>query len=134
MVILAVKIFADGGSCVVGGIEDGRDFDDAGSAKRGKGFLEGLQDFKGQGLICMLVIREEVHNDSVRECVDDVQDTRKIGVSVVYVPCRGLVMFGLGVVDLGNALGARRIKYTRWFYFGMIEDISCIFSQFHLGF
>ena len=76
----------------------------------------------------MLVIREEVCNDSVGDCVDDVKDTRKIGVSVIHVVCGGIVVLGLSVVDLDSALGDRRLKYTRWFYFGAIKDFSCIFS------
>ena len=110
---MAAKIFVDGGPNVVGSIEDDGDFDNVGSAKRGQAFLKGLQHFKGRGLISMLVVREEMHNNSVRDGVDDIQDTHKIGVSVVRKVCRGFVVLGLGVVDLGNALGDRRLKDTR---------------------
>ena len=104
------------------------------SAKRGDAFLKGLQNFKSWGLICMLIVMEEVRNDSIRDCIDDVHDTRKIGASVVREVCRGLVVLGLGVVDLGNALGNRRLKDTRWCDFRAIEDFSCVFSFFNVGF
>ena len=76
----------------------------------------------------MLVIRKEVGDNGLGEDVDDVKDTRKIGVSKVCVVGRGLVVFGLSVVDLGNALGDRRLKYTHWLYFGAIKDVTGIFS------
>ena len=72
-------------------------------------------------------------NDGVWEGINDVKDTHNIGVSIVRVVCGGFVVLGLSVVDLGNTLGDRRLKYTRWFYFGAIRDISCAFSQFDLG-
>ena len=132
--VLVAKILVDGGSCIVGSINDGGDFDNVSSMKRGEAFLEGLQHFKSRGLICVLVVREEVHNNSVGNCVDNVYDTRKIGVSVVRKVGRGLVVLGLGVVDLGNALGGRRLKETRWCDFRAIKDFSCIFSFLCIGF
>ena len=57
----------------------------------------------------MLVIREEVCNDSAGDGVDDVKDTRKIGVSKVSVVCRGFVVFGLRDVDFGYVIGFRRL-------------------------
>ena len=60
----------------------------------------------------MLVVREEVRYDCVWDGVKDIEDTHKIGVSI------GLIMLGLSVVDLGNTLGDRWLKYTRWRYFG----------------
>ena len=93
-----------------------------------------MKDFKTQGLMSMLVIREEVRNDSVREGIDDVKDTCTIGVSLVRVVCGGLVVLGLSVVDSGNALRDRGLEYTRWFYFGAIKDFSASFPGFTLAF
>ena len=103
-VILAAKILVNCAGSVIKGIKVGGDFDDVGNAKRGETFLKGLQNFKSQGLISMLVIREEVSNDDVWDGADDVKDTHKIGVI-----CGGLVVLGLSIVDLGNALGYRRL-------------------------
>ena len=76
----------------------------------------------------MCVVGEEVRNDSVRDDIDDIRDTRKIGVSVVREVCEDFVVLGLSVVDLGNALCDRRLsKDTRWCYFGATEEFSCIF-------
>ena len=33
--------------------------------------------------MCIFVIREDVRDNSVRDCVDDVKDTSKVGVRVV---------------------------------------------------
>ena len=104
------KILVNCAGSVVGGIEDGCDVDNVSSAKRGEALLKGLQNFKSQGLISMLVIREEVHNDSVGGCVNDVKNTHKISVSVVRVVYIGLVVLGLSVVDLGNPLIDRSLK------------------------
>ena len=82
----------------------------------------------------MLVIREEVSNNDIWDGVDDAKDTHKIGASIVRVVYGGLVVLGLSVVELGNSLGDRSLKYTCWFYFGAITDIPCIFSQFDLAF
>ena len=129
-----MKILVNDGSRVIGSIQDGGDFDDVGNAKRGKAFLEGLQHFKSRGLICIFVLREGVRNDSVRDCIDDVKDAHKIGVSVVHEVGRGLVVLGLRVVDFGNALSLRKLKYTRWCDFWTIKDFSRIFSFFYIGF
>ena len=64
-------------------------------------------------MIGIFVIRGEVHGNSVRDCIDDVEVTRKIGVSIVLEVGRGLVVLGLGVLDFGNALSLRRLKDTR---------------------
>ena len=110
-VILAAQILVDCICCVVGSIKDGSDFDAIGSVKRGETFLEGLQNFKSQGLISMPVIGEEVSNNGVCKGVDDVKDTRKIGVPKVRVVGGGLVVFGLSVVNFSKALSFRRLKY-----------------------
>ena len=82
-----------------------------------------------------LGIREEVRDNCVRDCIDDVEDTRcKIGVSVVREVGRGLIVLGLGVVDFGNALSLRWLKDTCWGDLRAIENVSGIFSQFHFGF
>ena len=60
-------------------------------------------------MISMLVIGEEVSNDGVWGGANDVKDTRKIGVSKVLVVGGGLVVFGLSVVDFGNACSFRRL-------------------------
>ena len=57
----------------------------------------------------VFVIRGEVHNNSIRDGVDDVKDTRKIDVSKVRVVYRDLVVLGLIIVDLGNTLSLRRL-------------------------
>ena len=51
--------------------------------------------------MCIFVIREEVCDDSVRDHVDDVEDTSKIDVRVVPEVGGGPVVRGLGIVDLG---------------------------------
>ena len=72
-VVLLSKILVDCAcSGVLGGIEDGGDLNDIGSAKRGEAFFEGLQNFKGRGLIGMFFIREEARDDCVQDSIDDV--------------------------------------------------------------
>ena len=63
------------------------------------------------------VIREEVCDDGVGDGVDDVKDTRKIGVKKVSVVCRGPVVFGLSDVDSGDVSGFRRLIEASWVYF-----------------
>ena len=55
----------------------------------------------------MLVVKEEVRYDCAWDGADDVENTRKIGVSPVCVVCKGLIVLGLSVVDSGNTLGDR---------------------------
>ena len=97
------KILVDGDSYAIGSIKDDSDFDDVSSAKRGEAFLEDLQHFKSQGSSGIFVVREEVSYDSI---IDDVEDTHKIGVSVV---CRRFVMFGLSDVSFGYVISFRRL-------------------------
>ena len=82
----------------------------------------------------MLIVIEDVSNGSVRDFIDDVKDTRKIGVSLVHEVDRDLVVLGLGVVDFGNDLSLRRLKYTHWCDFGAIEDFPHVFSLFYIDF
>ena len=82
-VVLTAKILVDGAACVVGSIKEVGDFADVGSTKRGEVFFTGLEHFKSRGLMCIFVIREEVRDNSVRDRVNDVEDTSKIGVRVV---------------------------------------------------
>ena len=80
----------------------------------------------------MLVIREEVSDNGIRYGSDDVKNTHKNAVSKERVVGGGLVVLGLGVVDLGNALGVRRLILASRLYFGAIKDISGICSKFYL--
>ena len=101
-VVLAAKILVDGAARVVGIIKEVGDFADVGSTKCGEAFFEGLEHFKSRGLMCSIfVIREEVRDDSVRDRVDDVEDTSKIDVRVVREVGGGPVALGLGDLDLG---------------------------------
>ena len=60
-------------------------------------------------MIGTFFIREEVEYNGIWEGADDVKDTSKIGVNKVHVVRKGLVVFGFSVVDLGTALGLRRL-------------------------
>ena len=60
-------------------------------------------------MICIFIVREEVRNDGIGDGVDDVKDTRKIGVSKVSVVGRGFVVFGLSDVDSGEVSSFRRL-------------------------
>ena len=55
--------------------------------------------------MCIFVIREEVRDNSVRDHVDDVEDTSKIDVRVVREVGGGPVVLGLRNVDLGYVVG-----------------------------
>ena len=83
------------------------DFADVGSAKRGKAFFGCLEHFRSQGLMCIFVIREEVCDDSVRNRVNDVEVTSKIGVRVVFEVGGGPVVLDLGNVDFGYVVSFR---------------------------
>ena len=80
---LPALILVDGATRIVGSIKEVGDFACVGSAERGEAFFEGLEHFKSRGLMCVFVIREEACDNSVRDSVDDVEDTNKIGVGVV---------------------------------------------------
>ena len=116
-VILAAKILVDGAASVVGSIKEVGDFAHVSSAKRGEAFFDGLKHFKSQGLICIFVVREEVRDDSVRDRINDVEDTSKIGVRVVREVGRVPVVLCLGDVDFGYVIGFRGLIYTSWLYF-----------------
>ena len=108
-VVLAAKILINGAACVVGSIKEVSDFADVGSTKRGKAFFKGLEHFKSRGLICIFIVREEVRDNSVKDNVNDVEYTSKIGVRVVCEVGRGPVVLGLGDVDFGYGIGFRRL-------------------------
>ena len=59
--------------------------------------------------MCIVVIREEVRDDSNRDRVNDVEDTSKIGARVVCGVGGGFVVFGLRNVDFGDVIGYRRL-------------------------
>ena len=84
-------------------------------------------------MICIFVVREEVRDGSVRDCINDAEDTSKIGVRVVREVGGGPVVLGLGDVDLSYVIGFRGLMYTSRLYFWAIEDVFGIFSQSHLG-
>ena len=127
---MAAKIPIDGVSRAVGSIKDGGDFGDVGSAKCGEAFCESLQHFDGRCLIYIFVVREEVRDNSVRDRVDDVEDTSKIGARVEREVGGGPVVLDLSDVDFGYVIGFRRLIKASWLYFLAIEDV---FSHFHLG-
>ena len=106
-VVLTAKILVNGVACVVRSIKAIDDFADVGSARGGEAFFEGLEVFKSQGLICIFIVREEVRDDIVKDRIDDVEDTSKIGVRVVREVGGGPVVLGLGDADLGYVVGFR---------------------------
>ena len=107
-VVLTAKILVNGATRVIGSVIEVSDFAHVGSAERGKKFFEGLEHFESCGLMCIFVIREDVRDNSVKDRVDDVEDTSKIGVRVVRAVGRGFVVFGLRNVDFGGLIGFRR--------------------------
>ena len=78
-------------------------------------------------------IRVDVCDKSVRDRVDDVKNTGKIGVREVGEVGGSLVVVGLFNVDPGNASGYRGFEYPRWFDFWAIKDVSSSLTQFHFG-
>ena len=62
-----------------------------------------------RGCDCIFVVREEVRDDSVRDRINDVKDTSKIGVRVMREVGGGPVVLGLGDVDFGYVIGFRRL-------------------------
>ena len=64
---------------------------------------------KSLGLMCIFVIREDVRDNSVRDRVDDVEDTSKIGARVVREGGGSPVVFGLRNVDLVNVIGFKSL-------------------------
>ena len=75
-----------------------------------------------------------MRGDSVRDCIDDVEDTHKISVSLVREVGGGLVVLGLGIVDFGNALSLGRLKDTRWGDVRAIKDFPASLPFFTLVF
>ena len=106
-VVLTAKILVDGAARVIGSTIEVGDFANVGSAERCETLFEGLEHFNSRCMMCIFVIREEVHDNSVRDHVNDVEDTSKIGDRLVCKGGGGPVVLGLGNVDLGNVVGVR---------------------------
>ena len=78
--ILTAKILANGAARVVGCIKEVGDFANVGSAERSETFFERLKHIESQGLVGIFFVRVDVGEKSVKDCVDDVKNTGKIGV------------------------------------------------------
>ena len=76
-VVLTAKILVDCAACVVGIIKEVGDFADV-SSEAWQSVFRGPGAFQ-EPRMCIFVIREEVCDDSVRDRIDDVKDTSKIG-------------------------------------------------------
>ena len=78
--VLAANILVDGATRVVGSVKEIGDFANVGSTERSETFFKRLKYFASKGLMGVVFIRVDVCNKSVRDRVDDVENTGKIGV------------------------------------------------------
>ena len=108
-VVLTAKILVDGATRVLESVKEIGDFANVGSVERDKMLVECLDHFKSQGLMCIFIIRKNVRDNSVRDCVDDVKDTSKVDVRVLREVGESPVVFGLRNADLGDVIGFRSL-------------------------